>query len=364
MTTRYVDYSDILTGSSALAGLGAKDIGVGEFALFKEFHDRRLAQAWEINDWPDICRLEQRTFRPQWSAANTYNATDEVYDIPSGQYFQSLVSGNINNPPTSAGVVDQAHWAASAPKYSANPWLQNTPYALGAQVTNPNDNNYYQCIVAHTSGLTFDLTKWGLLTFFDRYISPDQLKSDGTPETPIAELMRATDKDPRMTTKLVKLPYWQSENGWQFTSLRHNYSFIWIWFRLRRPVLAGDAWDEDLFYAQGQGIYYVGTGGSIAAGVGNFYMANQPTLPLQNPETFPSAWDLVHIPYIFRSYLIAAGYADWLTADGQSSKAGQQEGLAYGYLELEADKLQRQQQQIRRFDWASGNGGVGGAPGH
>jgi hypothetical protein len=129
-------------------------------------------------------------------------------------------------------------------------------------------------------------------------------------------------------------------------------------------VLAGDAWDENTDYPAGAGIYYVGTGGSIPAGVGNFYVANREALPLQNPETFPAAWDIVHIPYMFRGYLIAAGYADWLTADGQSSKAGQQEGLAYGYLELEADKLQRQQQQIRRFDWASGNGGVGGAPGH
>jgi hypothetical protein len=48
--------------------------------------------------------------------------------------------------------------------------------------------------------------------------------------------------------------------------------------------------------------------------------------------------------------LIQAGYVDWLRSDGQLAKAVAEEAAALAILELEADKLQRQQKQVRRFD--------------
>jgi hypothetical protein len=348
---RTVDYSEVLNGSAALSGMGPSDIGASEFVLFRQFHDRRLQKAWEMHSWPEICRVEQRLFRPLWNNATTYAAGAERYDVPTATYYQSLQSGNTNNPPSIAGVENSAWWALSANQYSAPPWTASTVYAVGTKVINTADLNYYQCITAHTSGGTFDATKFGLLTPFDRYVGFDQVEDNGTLLTPISEFLFASDKNPKVTTKLVDFPFWVSENGAQFTQLKHSIAFAWISFRTRRPVLNGDEWDSGTAYAAGAQVYYVGQGSTISASVGNFYTATTTTAAGESPETTPSSWSKVEIPYIFRGYLITGGFADWLTGDGQANKAAGYETMAMESLELEADKLQRQGGQVRRFTW-------------
>lgn len=350
---RTVDYSDVLHGSAGLAGLGPDDVGTGEFRLFRQAHDRRLQQAWEVHDWPDLCRTEQRTFRTQWSATTTYAAGAEVYDVPSATYYQSLQAANTNNAPTIAGVENSAWWALSQTSYGAQDWQTGIAYAVGNKVRNPADLQFYQCTTAHTSGGSFDASKFGLLTPFNRYIAYDQVKADGTPETPIGEIFTATDKDPRVTTKLVEFPFRLSDVGAQFTQLKHSIAFAWLYFRTRRPVLKGEAWDTTLAYGSGRQVYYVGTGSTIETGVGNFYSSSASTTAGQSPETTPASWSLVEIPYIFRGYLIPGGYADWLSGDGQANKAAGYEAMAQEALEAEADKLQRQQGQVRRLHWKS-----------
>ncbi len=43
---RTVNYSDILRGSAALAGLNVVDLTPQEFTWFNSMHDRRLQTAW------------------------------------------------------------------------------------------------------------------------------------------------------------------------------------------------------------------------------------------------------------------------------------------------------------------------------
>jgi hypothetical protein len=81
---RTVDYSECLYGSAALAGFGKADLGAPEFALFRTFHDRRLQAAWEIHRWPELCRVEQRQYRPNWSASVTYTTAPEVPEFTGG----------------------------------------------------------------------------------------------------------------------------------------------------------------------------------------------------------------------------------------------------------------------------------------
>lgn len=348
---RTVDYSDVLSGSAALAGLGPNDVGTGEFALLRQFHDRRLQQAWEIHHWPELCPTEQRTFRPTWNGTVSYPATTERYDVPSANYYQSLTAGNLNNPPTIGGLENSAFWALCQTGYGAPLWTAGAIYAVGVKVQNPADLQFYQCTVAHTSGVSFDPTKFGLLTPFDRYISLDQVQDDGTVLTPIGEIFAATDVSPKLTTKVVEFPFWLSDRGAQFTQLKHSIAFAWLYFRIRRPFLKGQAWDAGTAYAAGRQVYYVGTGASINVGTGNFFNALALTNAGESPESTPLKWSAVQLPYLFQNYLIAAGYADWLTADGQGQKAMAQEGMAQNYLEMEADKLQRQQGQVRRLSW-------------
>jgi hypothetical protein len=348
---RTVAYSEVLQGSAGLAGSRMEDVSEAEFALYRTFHDKRLQEGWEIHHWPDLCATEQRMFRPLWnatkSAATGYAVGDERYDEATREYFQSLVAIN-KEAPTVAGVENSAYWAACATQYSALSWLTGVDYAVGDKVQNPANWEYYQCITAHTSGLTLaaDAANWGRLTAFDRYISANQVEDDGTVHTPIGDFLRATDVNPKLTTKQVEYPFDLSENGAQFTTLKHAIAWAWIYFRKQRPVLSGDAWDETATYAIGQQVYYLN-----ALGIGNFYTAVATTAANESPESKAASWELVELPYLLRGYLITGGYADWLRSDGQHEKANDLEGVAQHYLELEADKLQRQSGQVGRINW-------------
>ena len=346
-----VNYSDILSGSAGLSGTMLADVGVAEFALYELFHDKRLQEAWECHHWPDLCPTEQRYFRPLWNAtyaaATGYNLGDQRFDVATQNYFQSLVAAN-SQPPTVAGAENSAYWAQLAKAYSAEPWVPNVAMTVGFKVLNPADWNYYQCIVAHTSGATLaaNAADWGLLTPFSRYIAANQVEDNGTVHTPIGDFLSATDMDPRVTSKTVQFFFELSPNGAQFTNLKHSIAYCWLKFRTPRPVLNGQPWNQLTAYAAGVQVYYV-----TAAGPGNFYTSIASTAAGQSPDTNPASWAVVPLPYIFCSYMITGGYTDWLRSDGQGDKANDMEPVAQHFLELELDKLQRQSQQVNRLTW-------------
>lgn len=356
---RTCDYSDVLRGSAALAGLPFESLSTEDFALFRTFHDTRLQMAWEMEKWPDLCPVEQRTFRAPWSATATYGAPSvgtayEVYDPPSNAYYQSLVAGNLNYPPTTDGVVDNAHWYLSDQQYSGDVFATGGYYAVGNVVLNPVDENYYACTVAGLGGTTLSngSAQFALLTPFNRYIAYVQTwppLNSGLPVTtaanPIAEFLQSTHADPRDTTKLVYFHPWLSQDGAQYSEMRREFMYVWLKYRLQRPLLTGCAFNAAAVYASGQQVYYTST----ATGKGNFYNCLATTTAGQTPDTTPASWSLVQLPYIFRQYLIRAGLADWLVSDGQEDKFATAEAVALNVLEMEADKLFRQQQQTQRL---------------
>nr|WP_294577587.1 hypothetical protein [uncultured Rhodopila sp.] len=317
--------------------MGVSDIGVGELGLFQGFHDRRLQAAWECERWPDVCAIEQRTFRASWDGTVTYNAGDQVFDPASYNYYQSLVTANLANPPTIAGAENSAFWALLASSYAVQTWMPDTAYAVGQQVQDPTSGNDYQCITPHTSGSSFETSEWGLLTEFNRYVDWEQAWA-----APVGEFLVANDRDPRVTTKIVELPFWLSADGAQFTQMRKAMGWVWLTYRRRRPFLVpSPVWDAAAAYLAGSQVYYV----SARTGIGNCFTSTVATLPGQSPDTVPTAWSVIAIPYIFRQYLIQSGFADWLMADGQEDKAVTAESAALTLLELEADKFHRQQGQ-------------------
>ena len=54
------------------------------------------------------------------------------------------------------------------------------------------------------------------------------------------------------------------------------------------------------------------------------------------------------MPKIFENYLTRGIYADYLRANGQSDIAAAEDQNAEGIITLEADKVYRQQGQVRR----------------
>jgi len=330
------------------------DIGTAELSLFRTFHDRRLQAAWEIEAWPEICLIEKRYFRPMWSANPIYPVTTERFDILSGQYFQSLQE-DFDQPPTVGGVVNGPYWAACQPSYSGPLFKAGTIYRVGDIVQNPSDGEYYQCILNHTGGTPpFGSTTFGKLTPFVRRIDEEQVEDgsdlgNGVAHTVIGEYLRAWDKDPRVTTKVCPLPYTLDDTGAIFVKPQKAVTFVWLKFRTRRPQLVGDAWRSDVGYpfvaGVGTQVYYMNQDQSVA----NFYVNNMTMPANSSPEDDPPHWDVVEIPYIFGAYLKEAGYADWLVSDGQAQKAQVHEQMALNFLDLEADKLWRQQKQAPRL---------------
>jgi len=335
---RTVDYSEILHGSASLAGMRPADIAPEDFTLFRTFHDRRLQAAWEIHRWPDICRVEKRFYRQAWDGDTAYVASDERYHIGSDAYYQAL-QPSTGETPSTGGVVNAAYWALCAATYSTVDWVDGLDCTLGLQVKDTLTGFQYQCFDPHTASGSIDLTKFGRLTPFAKYIAYEQ-----TGETAIGEYLQATNVDPRISTRGRVYEGWLGAEGMYFNQTAPNY--LWLYFRERRPVLLGDAWDAEAVYASGQ-VYFA----AVEGGPGNFYTPNpdDPPSPGESPVSASAKWVLVDLPYFLRGYLISAGYADWLTGDGQAGKAAAHESNATAYLELEADKLQRQQHQVARF---------------
>lgn len=435
---RTCNYSEVLAGSAALAGINVNYLSTAEFQLLRTFHDRRLQIAWEIHRWPEICPLEQRTFRPLYDEAGqtAYPVGAEILDPVTQTYYQCLQptsvtalnvqgcgtpnandvyqlsgasyvsyygyqiaqvngiwalsdangnplysnsSGNltgawdtvlggaapapssaslVSQPPTRFGNENSAYWAVCRTSYTADPFDPTAVYAVGTQVQNLLDLNFYQHITnTGTADEDWNPAYWGLLTLFERNVSFNQPWMANQ----IGEIMGAWDQDPRITTKLVKLPFVLDQDGAQFVQLRNtfnygwipastNFSYVWLLYRLQRPFLLGDAWNQNTSYAVGQQVYFVSS-----SGPGNFYSCAVATTAGQSPDNTPASWTLVQLPYTFRQYLIEGGFADWLAASGDLQGSGAREQMANQALEMEADKLQRQQQQVNRFDFRNNN---------
>jgi len=332
----------LLTGQGGAAG-----VPTSRFAAIRGSLDRGLQRLWEAEQWPEVVRTQKRRYRLDWDSGTTYAASTgtaavEVYFPPTGTYFQSLKGTNLNNAPaTQSGTTwseNSAWWALSRTTYSGPDWVTLTVYAVGQIVRRTSgstaDHLFYQCHTAHTSGATFDTTKFCLLTDFDAYVGYTQ-----TGQTAIGEVFRALDSNPKVNPGFSEYRFGLSENGVQLPA---GPSEVWLEFRVRRSNLTGDVYSATATYAVGQQVYFTTT-----AGVGNFYDCATATSAGESPVSAAAKWTIVEIPYIFGQDLIWSAYADLLDADGQTDKARAARGAAREYYEMEADKLFRQQRQTQ-----------------
>lgn len=333
----------MLRGTAALAGFPMEDLGLPEFALLRTFHDRRLQIAWEIHGWPELCVTEERALRPRWdtSGGTLYAAGAEVFDGATKTYLQSLVEEN-DQPPSTGGNANLAYWAPCQNRYEATVWASGTVYAVGDIVSSPDDFAAYQCIAAHTAGSTMDYDQFGKLAVFNRCLPWEPADAEA-----VGEFLRIFDRDPRATTKTAGIGFTLSVDGAQLVEYSRGLPpTLWVQYRKRRPELMGDMFDAERAYAPKEQVYFVSTLGTKP---GNFWTCVQTTAAGETPDTAARKWRKVELPYTFRGYLIQGGYADWLTSDGQPDKARLAEGQALEMLELEADKLQRQQGNVNRL---------------
>jgi hypothetical protein len=133
---------------------------------------------------------------------------------------------------------------------------------------------------------------------------------------------------------------------------------VFVEYRIVPPELSGTLWDNTTTYYAGSQVYCDSGSntGTLTPVVGKPYTANFYTClsgPNNNhiPEQNPTVWSKVKIPYVFGQYLPRAVFADYLRSEGQFDSAQTAEAEAMHFIDLEVDKVVRQQGQIQTYNF-------------
>ena len=249
---RTTDFSQVLFDALQYSGGDRHNITDETFAQFRDFSQSRLREAWESNQWSDICRIVDFT--------TTQDASGTNYFVPSADASEIL------------GV-----------------WNKNPQ----------------------------DTTRAKQLDY--------QIYNDGT--------------DIR-----IILP-----------SIITEGSYL---YRQKCPQLTGDPYETNVVYYLNSQIYFdsgSGTGALMPVQGkphnGNFYicLANS-TSSGQNPNSDPTLWSKIEIPYIFGSFMAWGSAANWFVSETMINEATVIEQKAQQVLEQEYDKFLRQQGQFGKIN--------------
>lgn len=162
------------------------------------------------------------------------------------------------------------------------------------------------------------------------------------------EILEVYSKNPRKTTLHSSVGFLLYDDGTdsdtnsgKTITVHTTTSPLFVEYRISKPQLTGDTYSTSTQYANGAQVYYSTTG--------HFYTRKNQSGSESNvsPDT-TADWDKILIPKIFENYLIRGIYADYLRANGQPDVAAAEDRNAEGIITLEADKVYRQQGQVRR----------------
>ena len=378
---RTAPFSDVLNRLASYLG-EADGIASEDAVLIAAKVNAFTRMAWEYYWWPDVMNIELRTFRVPWSGTTAYAGpaagnpvevffpTVQVgeYAYEQGSYYQALQASTGQVPATLVGggyVENGAYWAVSCNSYSADVWQPGTSYGvnndgsgLAYQVQNPGDGQYYQCIHAHTSGGTFDATKWGLLTPFVRSLAldPGATSNQGPTATPIGEVRFIWDRDPTVLRYAQRIKF-RVRNG--LLQVLGNVNVVWVEFRQRPALYVTTPYQSATGYAAGIQFYDPATG--------NNWVTVSATNAGDTPTSAPSKFSLVPWPYVFTEYVSQSVYASLVNREeaaasqgGQPENFGIQQTAGFPLLLQELDKLERQQGQTRQLNVVSGKDAMGG----
>ncbi len=168
--------------------------------------------------------------------------------------------------------------------------------------------------------------------------------------TDAGEILEVYSKNPRKTTLHSSVGFILYDDGTdsdtnsgKTVTVFTTTSPLYVEYRIARPELNGDSgYNASTAYADDAQIYYPTTG--------HFYTRKNNTGGTETgvAPTVTADWDKALVPKIFENYLIRGIYADYLRANGQSDIAAAEDRNAEGIITMEADKVYRQQGQVRR----------------
>ena len=163
--------------------------------------------------------------------------------------------------------------------------------------------------------------------------------------TDAGEILEVYNKNPRKTTLHSSVGFILYDDGTdsdtnsgKTVTVFTTTSPLYVEYRIVRPELKGDITTAQLEI--GDQLYYSG----------HFWEAKtvRSAGDHQPDSTDTTNWKKILVPKIFESYLVRGIYADYLRANGQPDIAATEDQNAEGVITLEADKIYRQQGQVRR----------------
>lgn len=349
--SRRVTYLSVLDRIASYLG-EADGLSVDDKALAEAKINLCFKLGYEHYFHPDITEIEQRTFRPLYSAAENVAAPSataavERYFPATDSYYQTLVA---QSPATQAPATgsngsyteNSAYWAACQASYSGDDHADATAYTVGTIVHNPANNRFYQCHTAHTSAsATLDATKFGILTPFVRSLAFDQAD-----ETEIGECRFIWDADPRFIASARRMNGGRGPDFW----VRKDYlqvlglaNVIYPEFRPPCPVFSGATRSDTATYGAGDQKYDSATG--------DYWIANTSIAAGESPTTNPEKWDRVVFPRYLAEFVAQTAYA-MLTNHEQEEPENFTVQMTAGYplLLAELESVERQQGQSRQMN--------------
>jgi hypothetical protein len=102
---RSVTFKSVLWGVALRAGLDPSlNLQVNQAQALVEYINSRLREGWEWNDWPELCRIEERAFAYDYDPVVSYVAGDVVWSPVEREYYICVQAG------TGQAVTDLNFW--------------------------------------------------------------------------------------------------------------------------------------------------------------------------------------------------------------------------------------------------------------
>jgi hypothetical protein len=298
----------------------------------------QLNTAWHLFPWPMLVNLEQRTrLERRFDYASAYAAGDEVYDEVSNQCWRCV---RPVVPPVIQPKDDPANWAQLGVLPTQRTNDPNASFKVGDRVINGANGQSYYCIA--DGAFYADINNPQSFAPLPPWDPGFPLADDF--QEPMEEVLNVNsyrdDQDCRWRLNFALVD--------DAVRVEDDPGSAWFRYRIRCPELIGDPWDAEATYFIEEQVYY-----TDSVGVGDFWVCNLGALPGAAPGSDPLLWRKVELPYIFYNYLAMATHASWLETDGQSDKAVASNLTAEKYLQLEFDKIERQQRQSEPWSVAT-----------
>lgn len=408
---RVSSYSDYLQHVCALIGVDQNDLQTTELTFLNTFFNKALRDIWERNSWTDLCPYGEVRFpvnlipypndltQTNWAITNataTSSSTNNPLDnrVTASRVMETTSTGNHGFSQTFQAIPNASYQAQGYFRgIGGDGYIQVsltdgvTTYSAtysgvsGAIVTSTGSgvttgiqlqgNGFYYWSISGSSvtgaasgQLTVLMSPNGSSFSYAGNVNNGIYAWGNTVSTPNSYIPAAFYipwEQAGESSFDVVYEAWTSDPGSFLPPFRADYNLttqgleligpttvgpVYMYYRYRRPSFGGGTWSSALAYTSSITIQFT-SASALTCGQINYWTATTNTTAGQSPDTTPSVWSKLNIPYVFFTYIVYSAYADWLLTEGQAAKAQAMLGQAQMYLDNENDRLERQQGDIQ-----------------